>query len=90
MNRDWQNDMERFAEQYNEAAAQLHKMCEMYEAEKGRADNYQNRYNSLIRLVQEVSEYLSWRNPGGLQGSELALKLIYKWLEENPRLEVQA
>lgn len=50
MNRDWQKDMDRFSNQYNEAASQLEKLCVLYEAEKERAD----------RLEKAIKEALEW------------------------------
>ncbi|MCY9765091.1 hypothetical protein M5X06_32175 [Paenibacillus alvei] len=44
-------------------------------AEKKRAD-------SLLDLVQKVSEEISWKNEG--DGIDRALKMIYKWCHENP------
>ncbi|MGG3278815.1 hypothetical protein [Paenibacillus solani] len=52
------------------------------ETEKERADKLEERHNSLLKVVQEATEYMSWRNEGN--GPEIALKLIYKWLEANP------
>ncbi|SDC69539.1 hypothetical protein SAMN02799630_01208 [Paenibacillus sp. UNCCL117] len=50
---------------------------------KQQLDNVVNQYESLIGLVQEVSEYLSWRDPGNGEGQRYALKLIYTWLKEH-------
>lgn len=35
-----------------------------------------------MNLVQDVSELISWRDTG--DGKNEALKLIYKWLQDNP------
>lgn len=43
-----------------------------------------DRLGSLVPVVKEASELLSWRDPGGGQGQVQALKLIYKWATENP------
>ncbi|MCA4755566.1 hypothetical protein H8Z60_23865 [Mycolicibacterium fortuitum] len=51
-------------------------------AEKERAEKAEERHNGLLKVVQEATEYMSWRDEGN--GPEIALKIIYKWLEENP------
>ncbi|GAF10389.1 hypothetical protein [Paenibacillus pini] len=53
-----------------------------YREEKERADGLNERLNDFMLTVREATEYLSWRNDG--DGNGKALKMIYKWLAENP------
>lgn len=48
------------------------------------------RLSSLLSVLKDATELMSWRDPGGGKGQEGALKLIYKWLDENPSPEYLA
>lgn len=99
-NRDWQADMEmieayleyRHLSNYPEqklagdpVANIIHYWLQQYAAEKERADNLESRHKSFLKVVQEATEHMTWRNEGN--GTEIAIKLIYKWLEEHPAKE---
>lgn len=60
---------------YHSLQSKFQRLREEYAAEKKRAD-------SLLDLVQKVSEKISWKNQG--DGIDRALKMIYKWCDENP------
>jgi hypothetical protein len=42
------------------------------------------RFDSLIVVLKDSTELMSWRDPGGGRGQGEALKMIYIWLSENP------
>lgn len=48
------------------------------------------RHNSFLTVVREATEFMSWRDQGDGSGCETALKLVYKWLVDNPSPQGQA
>lgn len=57
-------DIERFADQYNEAAVQLKKMCELYEAERKRADKVITALEQTKERIDEAlidGDEIGWR-----------------------------
>jgi hypothetical protein len=42
------------------------------------------RFDSLMVVLKDATELMSWRDPGSSRGQEEALKKIYIWLSENP------
>ncbi|MBX4152446.1 hypothetical protein [Paenibacillus lautus] len=57
-------DIERFADQYNEAAVQLKKMCELYEAERKRADKVIAALEQTKERIDEAlidGDEMGWR-----------------------------
>lgn len=94
--RDWQADM-KLCEDFQRGAGWATRdliadqpqmsiyWLQHYSTEKERADKIEAHHNSFLTVVREATEHMSWRNEGN--GTEIALKLIYKWLEDHPGKE---
>ncbi|SYX85911.1 hypothetical protein [Paenibacillus alvei] len=87
--RDWQAEYQKKSELYDELKEQLARINCDYHSLKTKFLNMREecgaekkRSDSLLDLVQKVSEEISWKNEG--DGIDRALKMIYKWCHENP------
>ncbi|GAV11461.1 guanylate cyclase [Paenibacillus sp. NAIST15-1] len=75
-----ENDTERLAywmQEYKNLQESYESLELMHKEQKNRAD-------SLLMLIKDVSELISWKHRIQKDGVEEALKLIYKWLIDNP------
>ncbi|MCG7406764.1 hypothetical protein MH117_04980 [Paenibacillus sp. ACRRX] len=55
-------------------------VCEETAREKQRADNIKEKYDSLMLMLKEATEVMTWRNTG--DGVDQGIKMIYRWLLE--------
>lgn len=76
---------------WEEAYEGLHRSCmiqiqQLAEAQQtiARLESEKERFDSLMDVLKDATELISWRDPGGGRGQVEALKIIYKWLSENP------
>lgn len=85
----WMQEYKKISELYDELKEQLARINCDYHSLKDKFLNMREecgaekkRADSLLDLVQKVSEEISWKNEG--DGIDRALKMIYKWCHENP------
>lgn len=84
----WLEEYKKKAECYSELAriisgqnCDYHYWKSRYYVVNAERAKEEQRADSLLDLIKTVSEEISWKNQG--DGIDKALKLIYKWLEEN-------
>ncbi|WP_157277933.1 hypothetical protein [Paenibacillus taiwanensis] len=54
--------------------------CEETAREKQRANDIKEKYDSLMLMLKEATEVMTWRNTG--DGVDQGIKMIYRWLLE--------